>query len=750
MKSLLVSFVFAWTVLLATAQTTLPTSWDFATTPSPVPTGWNTNTTASYSSGLPDNSGGTSRAGKLQSTGHHFTIHFYDEAATVTYFLRAYSSNGANFSGVFRVEESANGSTWSTLAEYNDDDFGNSWTEFSDSPASASRYLRFFFTDKISGINVGLDDVSIAETAPTEQEINVQYGGVDVPNNTGISFASGIGDPLSIQLIVENLGSIDTLHISGTNFSGAASGDYTVLSAPTTVAPLASETLSISFTPASAGSRVADLSIANNDASENPYIITLNGIGGNYASEPVNNPSNSDISLLKTFRVKAEFTASDAEHYLVLFRKNNSIGAEPTDGVSYQLGEGLGDAKVAYVGDETLFWLKEATANDTFHIRVYAFNGSGAFTNYKQSNPLNFAIITPKRTTQLGDYYAGIDASSTDFIGDLHDLINPHSVRYYSNYGPDMIPRFVARDTTDGKEVVTGIYSGDLVVYAPPFGWPETGMNREHTLPASWMPSVGSTSTPEYQDYHHLFPAVATANSQRSNEPLGEVVNVTSSYGAGKRGTDAFGNTVYEPRNEQKGDAARALFYMMTAYHDPIGAYSWALLDLNSPGPDQRLDVLLKWHMEDLPGGFEQARNDYLDSLQGNRNPFIDSAQWACYINFKTMGYIAEPDSACLLATMPASPIPNDTNDTLIGLPRHERSNEWLYFPNPTRDRVYLSNENGLPFSVRLYDLRGVIFIDTKLQSDGWIDLNGCPSGAYILELYQTGQEVKRMRLLKH
>lgn len=736
MKQLLTLSFLLFLASFGFSQTTLPTAWDFATTPASLPTGWSTNTTASYSSGLPDNSGGTSRAGKLQSTGHYVMINFFDDPGTVTYNLRAYSSNGANFTGTFTVEESVNGSSWSTLEEYTDDDFGNSWTEYSTTANSSSRYIRFYFSDKVSGINVGLDDVSIDETSPTEQEINVQYAGADLPSGTGIQFATGVGNPITLKFGIQNLGSVGSLVISSTAFSGSASGDYSVSSSPSTIAPSSSDTLSIIFDPASTGTRQAQLSIGNNDANEDPYLIELNGIGGTGASEPNAPPTSPTIQYLKTFRVKVTFTPSDADHYLVVFKKNAPVSFTPQDGFSYEAGQGVGNAKVAGVGDIDYFWLREATADDTFFVKVFAYNGTDPFTNYLQSDPMDTVIVTPKRTTQFVNYYANVDETQSSFVEDLHDVIYPHSVRFYSNYATDMIPRLLERDTTDNKSVITGVYSGDNVVFSSPFGWSENNMNREHTLPYSWMPSNGSTNTPEYQDFHHLFPTIATANSQRSNEPLGNVVNVTSSYGAGKRGTDAFGNTVYEPRDAQKGDAARAMFYMMTTYHDPIGDH-WGLEDLLTNGPNQRLDVLLEWHMADLPGGAEQSRNDYLDSLQKNRNPFIDSAHWACYINFRNMDYIAEPDSACLLATLPIE-APDDT-DTTIGYEHVKRDNAWLFYPNPASDRLFVQKKDGKSFDLAITDLLGRSYVFDEGFIGGWITLEGIPAGVYLVSMHGEG-----------
>jgi len=746
MKHFFLSTLLSVISLIGFGQTTLPTEWDFATTPATLPTGWSTNTTASYSSGLPDNSGGSSFAGKLQVTAHHFTIHFFDDPGLVTYNLRAYSSTGANFSGTFDVEESVNGSSWSTLASYGNDDFGNSWTEFTATADPSSRYIRFFFTDKISGINVGLDDVSIEASIPTEQEINVQYQGNDLPSGSEIQFASGVGNPLSLKFGVENIGTVDTLQISGVTLSGAAASDYSVVSFPSTVDPSSNDSIEVIFNPTATGSRVAVLSIASNDANENPYTIDLNGIGGNSASEPITGPSGLAVDLLKTYRVHASFNQSDAERYLVVFKKNTSISFTPQDGSSYEKGQGAGNAKVAVAGTIDDFWLKEVTADDTFYIHVYGFNGEGAFTNYLQSDYLDTMIITPLRSTTLGNYYSGVDETAATFVQDLHEVIFPHDVRFYSNYGPDMIAPFTERDTIDNKAVITGVYSADQVVYSPPFAWTPTNMSREHTLPYSWMPSNGSTSTPEYQDYHHLFPSVQNANSQRGNDPLGDVVNVTSSYGAGKRGTDAYGNTVYEPRDAQKGDAARALFYMTTTYHDPSGD-EWGFLDLQSNGPDQRLDVLLDWHITDRPDGYEMSRNDYLDSLQENRNPFVDSLHWACYIDFRTMEYIAEPDSSCLLATLPSQE-PIDTTDTTIGVMDVPVEDVYLFYPNPAHDRLFVSKRNTELFDFTLYDVYGRSILREDAFEGGLIDVSRLAPGFYVASLTQ-GQRKHAFRLVK-
>lgn len=747
MKNILFSLCLALCALHVIGQTTLPTSWDFNSTPASLPTGWSTNTTANYSSGLIDNNGSTSVAAKLQVTDHYVTIHFFDEPGAVSYNLKSYGT--PTFMGTLEVQESVNGTSWSTMHTFNSGDFNDSWTQFSETPSITSRYIRFILSNKMSGTNAGLDDVSILANVPTIQEINVQFEGNDLPNNSAVQFAESLGSTKVLKFGIQNLGTGSALSIGTSSLSGSAAADYSVASSPSSIGTLSNDTLEINFTPSAAGSRVASLSIANDDPNENPYIINLNGIGGTGASEPGANPSNLIVGVLKTYRISASFDASVAEGFVALFKKNASINATLVDGVEYEKGQGLGNAKVAYVGSNTTFWLNEATADDTFHIEVYAYNGSGQFINYKNDAPLQGEIITSVANMVNANYYNGIDASQTSFLEDLHDVINPHTIRFYSNYKSDIVPQFIARDTTNNQRVVTGVYSNDQVVYSPPFAWtPTTSLNREHTLPASWMPSVGNTGTPEYQDRHHLFPAVSTANGQRSNDPLGEVVTITSSYGEGKRGTDAFGNTVYEPREGQKGDAARAIFYMMATYNN-AQTDNWAFDNLLSNGPNQRQDVLVNWHLNDLPSGYEHARNDYIDSLQGNRNPFVDSAQWVCYIDFKTMSYRSTPDSTCLAMTSGTAPMPVDTTDSTIGIKNIHTNENWIMYPNPVSDFITIGNKDFQSF-LSMYDSQGRLVISKTLLSVETIDVRELPSGIYHINLQSNFSNTRQnFRLIK-
>jgi endonuclease I len=246
---------------------------------------------------------------------------------------------------------------------------------------------------------------------------------------------------------------------------------------------------------------------------------------------------------------------------------------------------------------------------------------------------------------QAGTYYDGIDTSSSTVVTDLHNLIYTHTRITYDNFDETNIANFASYDTTGGQRAVVCVYTGYIYVYTPPFTW--TLFSREHTWCQSWMPTVnvsGFTSRPEYSDQFHIFPVHQNnANGRRSNHPLGKVKTVSYQFLDGKLGTDSLGHTVYEPRDAQKGDAARALFYMAVCYNG-VDGYDWTFNHLNtvtlpeslSEAPED-VNLLIQWTKQDPPDSLEQARNEYVHSIQGNRNPFIDHPEYVDVIDFNTL-----------------------------------------------------------------------------------------------------------------
>lgn len=203
-------------------------------------------------------------------------------------------------------------------------------------------------------------------------------------------------------------------------------------------------------------------------------------------------------------------------------------------------------------------------------------------------------------------------------------------------------------------------------------------INREHCWPQSYgfkSPDTGTNAArgPAGTDLHHLIAADGQVNSiAHNNYTYGNVTTNDSEWqskvtararvAGNKRGKsivthqEGLGNEtfVFEPQDSDKGDIARALFYMVAKYNNLAGSTgaiseyepNLALDNLIYKADQEsfyssdtvaatygQLDVLLQWNKIDPPDEYEIHRNDLIyNNYQFNRNPFIDFPQWADYI----------------------------------------------------------------------------------------------------------------------
>ena len=655
----------------AISQAPVPFSWAFPNTT--LPTGF-TLGGGSYPPSFYASNGNTAAPSfKLNGTGQWLQINIAAEAGEISYFLKGQNVGGAAYQGTIDIEFSDNGTTWTSSRTLTNTAISTSvYTQFKDTCLTNTRYIRFYYTNKVSGVNLSLDDIVIGSPLATpEAEINAIIGVDTVFSGTKYYTSEIVGNTKRINIIIENQGTDSTLNLTSVLSSNAA--EYTIVSFPNSIVKLASDTIKLDFTPSAAGARLATVTIANNDSTENPYLIDFIGYGGGLASEP-STPATVTFSDIKTYKYKTTFSPTSPlsdESCLVLFKNGSAPTGVPIDGIEYSAGESIGNAKIAYVGKNFDYLSKETYANSSYHIAVFAYSGFGTYCNYN-STPRTNTITTPL-SMQAASHYSSLSSSASTFVTDLSTLTNPHTFKYYSDFDDTYINEFALRDTTNGNKVVTCVYTGDNYIYSPPFNF--SYISREHTYPQSWMATYGDQTKPEYNDYHNLYPANQnSANAVRSNKPLGEVVTVTSTFKDGTLGLDARGKTVYEPRDDHKGNAARAIFYMCAAY-DGIGGNSWTL-----PNPisafvnySQEQDILKKWHWQDPVDGKEIARNDYIESLQNNRNPFIDSMNYVCYIDFTNM--------TKELVTMPCL-----TNT--ISIKENSNLMKLMAYPNPADDQL--------------------------------------------------------------
>ncbi|MCD6065466.1 MAG: hypothetical protein K0S33_292 [Bacteroidetes bacterium] len=744
-KYTIVSAVMAMVGSLAFGQASLPTSEDFnAFTGTFSQAGWTYVENPAFTPNFSYTSGGVSGTamGRLDETMDYIEVFVGGQMGASTFYLKGQGSP-APWQGTFTVLESVNGSAWTNLMLFN---AGNpmpvALTQFTVTPAAASRYIRFEFTNKVSGYNVAIDNVNITAGVPVTQDINVKYNTTTVlTGGTTPIFGSAVGTPLALNFSVENIG-LATLNVASAILSGPDAADFVVTSpvGAFAVAGAANQALVITFTPSASGTRMADLTIASDDADEAAYVIHLYGVGGTLATEPADQASNLNFSNVKSYRANYAFSAATGspEGYIILRKTGASAITDiPADGTWYDKGDQIGASKVYYTGNDLNGCLMNVWAGQTYQLAIFTYNGNGTYTNYNTTAPLT-GNVTSLATMMPAGEYTGISTASATFLTDLSAHINPHSSIFYSNYTNTMINLFEARDTADNKKFVVCRYSDYKAVYTPPFDYTGNDFSREHSYCHNWMPTnpADNPEKPEYNDQHHLFPCKQEdVNAERSNYPLGEVVTIQNQFMLGKSGLDAAGHKVYEPKDEHKGNAARAIMYVATCYNG-ISGNNWKFRDPISPsiqyGQDQT--VLKMWHYLDPPDAYEIARNDFLDSLQGNRNPFIDSMQYACYIDFYTMTKINSPTIPC--------------NISEVGVKeKYDVEFDYSLFPNPSNGTfsVLLNAANAEVFTVNVIDVTGRV-IETRVvngkQGNNYISFekNTLPAGAYMIET-TTGKD---------
>ena len=202
-------------------------------------------------------------------------------------------------------------------------------------------------------------------------------------------------------------------------------------------------------------------------------------------------------------------------------------------------------------------------------------------------------------------------------------------------------------------------------------------IDREHI----WPKSHGFENNGEggaRGDLMHLWAGDSYVNSELHNNYYYGFVDKSKTYTDGKnkyayaegnlRGTSLTlgGNvTVFEPQDSDKGDIARAVFYMVARYNYLSGSDSDGI-DSNNPNLELTNDLsaysstgymssttktgklgilrdLLEWNEIDPVDEYEIHRNNLLyKNFTNNRNPFIDYPEWANIIWGEAEGY-ADP-----------------------------------------------------------------------------------------------------------
>lgn len=252
------------------------------------------------------------------------------------------------------------------------------------------------------------------------------------------------------------------------------------------------------------------------------------------------------------------------------------------------------------------------------------------------------------------DYYRTIEGlRKAELKSALHELIQPERVLNYGGKGEGYTwAGFAVTDSMPGG-YVRDRYSHTLRKFNGLSA--VDGMNIEHVFANSWW---GHTVNNAYCDLYNLYPSDGSANGRKSNNPVG-VVTESGGYDNGsiKVGkSDSYRTdsliTVWEPADEWKGDFARTYLYIATCYEDYADLWQTAeglLMVEKNRYPTLRSWVarlLLQWNEDDPVDQIERERNEAVQKIQGNRNPFVDYPQLAEYIWGDSTEYAFYTDKA--------------------------------------------------------------------------------------------------------
>lgn len=228
---------------------------------------------------------------------------------------------------------------------------------------------------------------------------------------------------------------------------------------------------------------------------------------------------------------------------------------------------------------------------------------------------------------------------------------------------------------------------------------------REHVYPRSLgTPNLGFEFAGS--DAHNLRSIDSDRNSTRSNRTFENAPSSTSSN------ITSSGN--WYPGDEWRGDVARMIMYMYVRY--PTQCLATSVGAGNTSYSIDMPNVFLDWNAQDPVSQYEMNRNNILNTIQGNRNPFIDNPYLATII-------WNGPQAA-----NPWNLLSNNDNTT----------SDITIYPTVTTDIVHVNNPNNLNCQYVIYNTIGQQ-VSKNITSDV-IDISNNTKGLYFIKLQFENQ----------
>lgn len=315
---------------------------------------------------------------------------------------------------------------------------------------------------------------------------------------------------------------------------------------------------------------------------------------------------------------------------------------------------------------------------------------------------------------------------------DLEDEILEDAL--VSTYAPSAVYTLSqVRDTLYSRiysenDTVTCVYSG-LKKYLNPSLDPSeaifgSGGNTDMNLEHCWPKSKGADFGLPAADMHHLFPTRVPVNSARGSDPFMELNDSETSawYFEDKTQSNTPNQSVrdlysedtnfgFEPREDFKGNVARAYFYFYTMYRS----------EAEREDPDffpSQVNDLCDWHTMDPVDRLEWERTFRIAGHQeGKPNPFVLDCSLARL-------YCDEISSDCRTV---------HTNEA--------RNTDLRYFPNPVSsgESIEFSSYQSSISTYRILNIHGQIIEEGNLSFTDRL-IAPLEAGLYIINLLDGQQ----------
>lgn len=349
------------------------------------------------------------------------------------------------------------------------------------------------------------------------------------------------------------------------------------------------------------------------------------------------------------------------------------------------------------------------------------FDHSAGLLEWSPSNPQigEFVLSATDSNNETVLYSLVIGAKGEVFRGiggeALADSLRVHySPTAFLDF-ESAVDSLLAIVSPDASGLVRGVYSDFGVLLGP--GDPSTAMRARGILAEHiWPESKGSGAARQRADLHNIYPALESVQQARGEKPFGEILDSESEMwfwldiaSTEIPGTDITeysesSTTAWEPREDRKGDIARAMYYFSTTYQMEVDA-TFIL---------RQLYDLQYWPGGDPPTTGELRRSLAIQRLQGNINPFVLDQS----LPSRLYGIIEDVEE--------------------VDHPR--QGIEIEIYPLPASDylNVHVISENAGRYSVELFDLvgRGIgHIVNASGPADLSIDVSAIPSGTYWVQV---------------